>query len=103
MFFPSWALGVAVILIAIQIGRAISGRYSRASRELPSDSEINELRQNLDAMQNRVAELEERVDFAERLLAKHREGPSVIRAPDTPEARRTTPVPPTGRSGESPS
>jgi len=24
-------------------------------------------------MQNRVAELEERVDFAERLLAKHRE------------------------------
>ncbi|HEX9216468.1 MAG TPA: hypothetical protein VF864_05760 [Gemmatimonadales bacterium] len=73
MFFPSWALGVAIILIAIQVGRAISGKHARDRRELPSDSEINELRQNLDAMQNRVAELEERVDFAERLLAKQRD------------------------------
>ena len=72
MFFPSWALGVAIILIAIQVGRAISGKHSR--RDLPSDRDIDELRQNLDAMQNRVAELEERMDFAERLLAKQREG-----------------------------
>jgi len=78
---PSWALGAAVILIAIQIGRAISGRYGGGGggrgrhRGLPaSDDEISELRQNLETMQNRVAELEERVDFAERLLAKHREG-----------------------------
>ncbi|OLC10282.1 MAG: hypothetical protein AUH41_03085 [Gemmatimonadetes bacterium 13_1_40CM_66_11] len=75
MFFPSWALGVAIILIAIQVGRAISGKYPRHRRgEAESDSEIGELRQNLEAMQNRVAELEERVDFAERLLAKRREG-----------------------------
>jgi uncharacterized protein YceH (UPF0502 family) len=71
MFFPSWALGVAIILIAIQVGRAISGKASR--RDLPSDAELNDLRQNLEAMQNRVAELEERVDFAERLLAKPRD------------------------------
>ena len=74
---PSWALGAAVILIAIQIGRAISGKYGGGRgrhRGLPaSDDEISELRQNLDTMQHRVAELEERVDFAERLLAKHRE------------------------------
>ena len=74
---PSWALGAAVILIAIQVGRAISGKYGGGRgrhRGLPaSDDEISELRQNLDAMQNRVTELEERVDFAERLLAKHRE------------------------------
>ncbi len=74
---PSWALGAAVILIAIQIGRAISGRYGGGRgrhRGLPaSDDEISELRQNLDAMQNRVTELEERVDFAERLLAKQRD------------------------------
>ena len=74
---PSWALGAAVILIAIQVGRAISGKYGGGRgrhRGLPaSDDEINELRQNLDAMQHRVTELEERVDFTERLLAKQRE------------------------------
>ncbi len=71
---PSWALGAAVILIAIQIGRAISAKYRMPRRGLSaSDDEIGELRQNLETMQNRVAELEERVDFAERLLAKQRE------------------------------
>jgi len=83
---PSWALGVAVILIAIQVGLAISGRHgmSRWGRkgrrggraggeESGSDTDVDELRQSLETMQNRVAELEERVDFAERLLAKHRE------------------------------
>ncbi|PYO88758.1 MAG: hypothetical protein DMD66_06780 [Gemmatimonadetes bacterium] len=74
-FIPSWAIGAAVIMIAIQVGRAISWRARNAARgSQASDTEINELRQNLDAMQNRVAELEERVDFAERLLAKQREG-----------------------------
>ena len=71
---PSWALGIAVIMIAIQVGRAISGkarRYQRGSQD--SDTNVDELRQSLDAMQHRVAELEERVDFAERLLAKQRE------------------------------
>jgi hypothetical protein len=72
-FIPSWAVGVALIVIATQIGRVISGRTSR--RGMPAnDAEIGELRQSLDAMQSRVAELEERVDFAERLLAKKREG-----------------------------
>jgi hypothetical protein len=74
---PSWAIGAAIILIAIQVGRAISGRYGGGrgrQRGLPaSNDEISELRQNLETMQNRVAELEERVDFAERLLAKQRE------------------------------
>ncbi len=74
---PSWALGAAVILIAIQIGRAISGKYGggrgRHRGLSASNDEISELRQNLETMQNRVAELEERVDFAERLLAKQRE------------------------------
>jgi len=71
---PSWALGIAVIMIAIQVGRAISGKarnYQRGSGT--SDRDVDEMRQSLDAMQQRVAELEERVDFAERLLAKQRE------------------------------
>jgi len=76
-FIPSWAVGAAVILIAIQIGRAISGKYGggrgRHRGLSASDDEISDLRQNLDAMQHRVSELEERVDFAERLLAKQRD------------------------------
>jgi uncharacterized protein involved in exopolysaccharide biosynthesis len=71
-FIPSWAVGVAVIMIAIQIGRVISGKTARRGLS-GSDPEIGELRQSLEAMQGRVAELEERVDFAERLLAKKRE------------------------------
>lgn len=79
---PSWALGAAVILIAIQVGRAISGRHGmsrwgrwgrRGREESGSDTDVDELRQSVETMQHRVAELEERVDFAERLLAKHRE------------------------------
>jgi len=69
---PSWALGIAVIMIAIQVGRVISGK-ARHRESQASDTNVDELRQTLDAMQHRVAELEERVDFAERLLAKQRE------------------------------
>ncbi len=75
---PSWALGAAVILIAIQIGRAISGRNTRFRRGFPHQSdgevpEVAELRQSLETMQHRISELEERVDFTERLLAKQRD------------------------------
>ena len=75
---PSWALGAAVILIAIQIGRAISGRNSRFRRGFLQQSdgegaEVAELRQSVEAMQRRIGELEERVDFTERLLAKQRD------------------------------
>ena len=73
---PSWALGAAVILIAIQVGRAISGsgrlRMRRRGAQ-DADPEIVELQENLQAIQHRVAELEERVDFTERLLAKQRD------------------------------
>jgi prefoldin subunit 5 len=45
-----------------------------AARNLtPSDEEISELRQSLDAVQNRLSEVEERLDFTERLLAKQRD------------------------------
>ena len=70
---PSWAIGVAIIIIAAQVSKAIFGGKSRRSASPENDAEVGELRQNLEAMQTRVAELEERVDFTERLLAKQRE------------------------------
>ena len=70
-FIPEWALGVGVIIIAVSMGRAVSALF-RAPRNLPpaSDAEVAELRQTVDALQRRLGELEERLDFAERLLAK---------------------------------
>lgn len=72
-FIPGWAIGVAFIIIATQLGRLLSGRTSRRAGPPANDAEIGELRQSLETMQNRVAELEERVDFTERLLTKQRE------------------------------
>ena len=68
---PQWALGVGVIIIAGAIGRAVSFMV-RARSTRDADEQVSELRQALDVMQRRVGELEERVDFAERLLAKPR-------------------------------
>jgi hypothetical protein len=74
-FIPGWALGVGVIIIAATVARTLASLLRlgsmRASRRLtPSDEEIGELRQSLDAVQTRLAEVEERLDFTERLLAK---------------------------------
>ena len=73
-FIPEWAIGVGVIIIAISLSRAVGGIFRASTRRLPtSDNEAGELRETIDAMQTRLGELEERVDFTERLLAKYRE------------------------------
>lgn len=76
---PSWALGVGVIIIAVSIARAVSaglglggvgrrGRLQAAKDDVTG--EVTELRQTVDTLQHRLAEVEERLDFAERLLSK---------------------------------
>jgi len=76
---PSWAIGIAIIIIAAQVSKAIFGGWrprrggGGGAGSPENEAEVGELRQNLEAMQTRVAELEERVDFTERLLAKQRE------------------------------
>jgi hypothetical protein len=73
-FIPEWAIGVAFVMVAISVARALSRMLRAPGRAVPSsDNEVGELRQTMDAMQTRLAELEERLDFTERLLAKHRE------------------------------
>ena len=68
-FIPSWAIGVAVIIIAAQISKAIfGGRPRRGPPE--NEAALGELRQNLDAMQTRVSELEERVAVLEENLRR---------------------------------
>jgi len=72
---PSWALGAAVISSRFRSAARFRGSTAAAAgrrRGLPASDD--EIRRNCGRtsrqLQNRVAELEERVDFAERLLAK---------------------------------
>ena len=74
-FIPEWAVGVGILMIAMSVAHALSGGLRRSARRMVTTSgdEIGELRQAVDAMQNRLAEVEERLDFTERLLTKQRE------------------------------
>ncbi len=95
---PEWALGVGVIIIAGSIARALAfaispGRAEERERlrgRKPSLRDLSQaiddirgkvgdtgdLQQRLDEMadvQRRLSEVEERLDFAERLLTKQRD------------------------------
>lgn len=73
-FIPQWAIGVGVIIFAAALAQIVVVKLRASVRRLPaSDHELGELRQAFDAMQTRLGELEERLDFAERLLSKPRE------------------------------
>ena len=57
------------------VGRAIADgiRHILGSRRRPDTAEVAATREEVAALQRRVAEIEERQDFAERLLAQARE------------------------------
>jgi hypothetical protein len=69
-----WHAGIhALLAVLFALGaQRLAARQRTVAGGTP-DKEIGESRQALDAMQNRLGELEERLDFTERLLAKHRE------------------------------
>ena len=74
---PSWAIGVGVIILAVSLGKSLRpllrAHADRISgRGLP-EAEISHFREVLDDVQRRLGELEERLDFAERLLARQRD------------------------------
>ena len=80
---PEWALGVTAILAVVSVLKIVTARlmppgYRQRSWRgdlIPSETEDLQARlAELDQLKQRVAELEERVDFAERLLARQREG-----------------------------
>ena len=63
---------VTIIVIArSQIGRALADRIrGGAARDPELLAEVDGLRAELDAVRQDVAEVQERLDFAERLLAR---------------------------------
>jgi hypothetical protein len=74
---PSWAIGVGIIILATSLGRAFRmrgpARVDRTVARNGPEADISGVREALDDVQRRLGEVEERLDFAERLLAKPRE------------------------------
>ena len=60
-----------VIVLRGPLGRALADRI--AGRHRDDGGEDEALRADVEGMRQRLAEVEERLDFAERLLAKQRE------------------------------
>jgi len=85
---PEWAVGVGAVLVLVTVLQVIYVRlmppeYRRRrlkGEPLQASDDVQGRLAELDEVKRRLGELEERVDFAERLLAKQREaerlGPS---------------------------
>jgi hypothetical protein len=69
-FFLSAA---AVIILRGPIGKAIAGLIRQWSDVPPPDVDVQRLTAELEELKHRLAEVEERQDFAERLLAQRRD------------------------------
>ncbi len=83
---PQWAIGVGVILIIISVAQIVghlvapeSARRGRKVRFMDPTEHAQALEDvqgrllELDQLKQRVSELEERLDFAERMLASQRD------------------------------
>jgi len=84
--FPGWWLGFAIALVIISVARNIFGglgigRFSRRRNQAELEQRLVDVEQaqrqigsgDTAGLERRVAELEERLDFAERMLAKKNE------------------------------
>ena len=81
---PVWAIGVGFIILTVGVAQVLVRRLLPADRLLGRRASTRDLAEMVEQVQRRLAELddlrkrldevEERLDFAERLLAKQREG-----------------------------
>ncbi len=75
---PSWAIGTAFVICVVAcaqvVVRRLIGSTDKGAGRTLTDPDVARVTQALDDMQRRLGELEERMDFAERLLAKGRVG-----------------------------
>ncbi len=77
LIIPGWAIGTAFIVVVVAAAqivtrRLLGGRAYRSAGQSSPEPDLAHLTQVLDDVQRRLGELEERMDFAERLLAKER-------------------------------
>ncbi len=65
----------SIFVLRGPLGRALADRISGRHRDQGEDEA---LRADLEGMRQRLAEVEERLDFAERLLAKQRDADRIV-------------------------
>lgn len=78
---PDWAIGVTaicgglgVMIVLMQLGEGLKGSlFKNKSAGDPAPDQMM-----LDGLQRRVAELEERLDFAERVIAQRPEAEKLV-------------------------
>jgi hypothetical protein len=82
------AVFTLLFTVVVPLGRALVKRMEGGGTP-PDGLELDEIRarlQSLEAREPHLAELEERLDFAERLLTRERPLPGLDRADTPPEA-----------------
>jgi hypothetical protein len=88
VFWPTAAIGTMISLVFVGIAalRLLPQSKHRAlqEREREALDELHDRLGQLDQMQQRISELEERVDFAERLLARQRDDRRLAPPQDQP-------------------
>ena len=78
-----WWLYDLIVVAAGDFRDADGRRVSRWDPELPGSGDTEALAHEVDALRSEVAELAERLDFAERLLAQPRDLPPTFPSPRT--------------------
>ena len=69
--------GIIIALGYSPIGKALAERILNRPRDAAGGAEVEALQTELDQVRREIAELQERMDFTERLLAKQR-GPQQV-------------------------
>ena len=83
---PTWAIGIGFIIVVGTVGKIVARMFSagdqpsgkKASRELEQTvADLQARMAGVEEVQRRLADLEERPDFAERMLAQRREADKI--------------------------
>jgi hypothetical protein len=75
----AWMFWVVPLVLVMTLGRHRRHEWWRHGRSDPDprlEQELDDQRVDVEALERRVAELEERLDFTERLLASRTEHPT---------------------------
>jgi len=72
----------AVAILRGPLGRALGERIGGGSRDMDAGQEVEHLRAELDEVRMRLTDVEERLDFTERVLANERDRGRLMQGED---------------------